>query len=114
MIYSDRDIRLALESGDISIEPRPRPAQFATSSVDLRLDGTFTVFDAPLPGIEISVMVAEANPEETARRYGTVVSIPTNSYIELKPNAFALAYTEAISLLGSYPQSTEEMRVVVG
>ena len=26
MIYSDQDIRLALESGAISIEPRPAPA----------------------------------------------------------------------------------------
>ncbi len=93
MIYSDQDIRLALESGAISIEPRPAPASFATSSVDLRLGDTFTVFGAPLPGTEISVMVGQADPEETARRYGNVVNVPIDSYIELRPNTFALAYT---------------------
>ena len=91
MIYSDQDIITALESGTLDIEPKPARSAFATSSVDLLLGDTFTVFDPPVPGVEISVMIAEA--EEAARRYGRVVSIATNSYIELKPNAFALTYT---------------------
>ena len=78
MIYSDRDIRAALAAGELDISPRPDPTEFATSSVDLRLGNAFTVFSVPAPGIEISVMVAQADPKETARRYGTVVSVPTD------------------------------------
>ena len=93
MIYSDRDIKAALESGTLNIAPRPAPAAYATSSVDLLLGNTLTVFDPPIPGVEIAVMVAQADPEEAAERYGKVVSASPGSYIELKPNAFALAYT---------------------
>ena len=93
MIYSDQDIIAALETGMLDIEPRPARSAFATSSVDLLLGNTFTVFDPPIIGVEISVMIARADPEETARRYGKVVSISNNAFIELKPNAFALAYT---------------------
>ena len=93
MIYSDQDIKQALEEGDLVIEPRPAPASYATSSVDLLLGNAFTVFDPPTPGVEIAVMVARADPEAAAEHFGTVVSVPSNSYLELKPNAFALAYT---------------------
>ena len=93
MIYSDQDIKTPLESGTLNIEPKPARAAYATSSVDLLLGNTLTVFDPPIPGVEIAVMVAQADPEETAERYGRVVRVSPGSYIELKPNAFALAYT---------------------
>ena len=93
MIYSDRDIRAALAAGELDISPRPAPAAFATSSVDLRLGNAFTVFNALVPGIEISVMISQADPEEGARQYGRVVNVPDGSYIEMAPNTFALAYT---------------------
>ena len=93
MIYSDQDIRRALEEGELVIEPRPVLAAYATSSVDLLLGDAFTVFDPPTPGVEIAVMVAQADPEEAVQQFGRVVSVPSDSYIELKPNAFALAYT---------------------
>ena len=99
MIYSDKDIIAALEAGTLDIQPRPARSAFATSSVDLLLGTAFTVFDPPISGVEITVMIAQADPEETARRYGRVVNVQANSYIELKPNAFALAYTvERITL----------------
>ena len=93
MIYSDLDIKHALEEEGLVIEPRPVSAAYATSSVDLLLGNTLTVFDPPIPGVEIAVTVAQADPEETAERYGKVVTVPANSFIELKPNAFALGYT---------------------
>lgn len=93
MIYSDQDIKTALESGTLNIEPRPAHAAYATSSVDLLLGNTFTVFDPPIPGVEIAVMVAQADPEEAAERYGRVLTVSPGAHIELKPNAFALAYT---------------------
>ncbi len=37
MILSDIDIRNAIDSGTIVIEPKPEEAQFATSSLDVRL-----------------------------------------------------------------------------
>ena len=93
MIYSDRNLKDALDSGALIIEPRPARAAFSTSSVDLRLHGTFTIFDAPIPGAELSVMVDQADAEQVAARYGKVIDVPIGSYIELRPNAFALAYT---------------------
>ncbi len=75
MIYSDLDIKHALEEGGLVIEPRPVSAAYATSSVDLLLGNTLTVFDPPIPGVEIAVTVAQADPEETAGRYGKVVTV---------------------------------------
>ena len=80
MIYSDQDIKTALESGTLNIEPKPARAAYATSSVDLLLGNTLTVFDPPIPGVEIAVMVAQADPEETAERYGRLVRVPPGSY----------------------------------
>ena len=51
MIYSDQDIKTALESGTLNIDPRPASAAYATSSVDLLLGDTFTVFDPPISGV---------------------------------------------------------------
>ena len=99
MVYGETDIRRALESGKLVIEPGPGRDLFSTSSVDLLLGNTFNIFETPLVGTEVSVMVNEVDVEAAARRYASEVNIPSNGYIEVKPNAFVLAYTlESITL----------------
>ena len=93
MIYSDGDLRKALEAGALVIAPRPARSQFSTSAVDLRLDSRFNVFDAPPDGTEIVVHAATANAEAVAQRYGRAVNVPSGSHIDIPPKAFALAYT---------------------
>ena len=99
MIYSDQDIRDALGSGGLVIDPNPTRNMFSTSSVDLRLDSIFTVFEPPSEASEIAIVVHRADPEEISRRYGREVNIANDDYLEVRPNEFVLAYTlERITL----------------
>ena len=103
MIYSDGDLRNALEAGALVIAPRPARSQFSTSAVDLRLDSRFNVFDAPPDGTEIVVHAATANAEAVAQRYGRAVNVPSGSHIDIPPKAFALAYTLGAGIRASQP-----------
>lgn len=99
MIYSDEDIRNALELNNIIISPSPNRDSFSTSSVDLRLGNRFTVFRPAPTGSEISIRVNEVDPEEIASRYGEEVTIDRYQYLPVRPNDFVLAYTlEQITL----------------
>ena len=94
MIYSDSDIIEALQSSALVIEPNPSRTMFSTSSVDLRLDNGFTVFDAPPAGSEILIRVDQADPEAIARRYGREVRLELGQSLPVRPDAFVLAYTQ--------------------
>lgn len=50
MILTDREIRVSLEAGLISIEPRPDERAFSATSVDLTLDATLSEFKPPEAG----------------------------------------------------------------
>ena len=93
MIYSRRDIEEALASGLLVIDPQPIDEMFSTSSVDLQLGDTFTIFDEPASGVEISVLLGRADPEQVALQHGKVERVPANNYFRLHPNRFVLAYT---------------------
>ncbi len=93
MIYSNLDIRDALASGKLVIDPQPTRDMFSTSAVDLLLDDKFTIY-APVEGTETSVMVGTADPEEATQRYGRTVTLRTGEYLELRPHHFALAFTQ--------------------
>jgi dCTP deaminase len=45
VILTDREIQIALLRKQIKIEPRPESIAYSSTSVDLRLDPTITVFD---------------------------------------------------------------------
>ena len=93
MIYSDRNIVDALNSGLLVIDPPPGLDLFDTSAVDLRLGRRFLVFEPPLAGAGVFVNVGQANPEAVATRYGTLREIPDGEYLALKPGAFVLGST---------------------
>ena len=99
MIYSDQDIREALEKGELVIQPNPTRSLFSTSSVDLRLDSHFTVFKTAPAASEIYIMVAQADPEAMAQHYGEDINIATGDSLLVRPHEFVLAYTrERITL----------------
>ena len=93
MIYSKQNIRDALHSGHLVIEPRPELRMSDTSAVDLRLGHRFTFFNTPTPGSQVLVAVDEANPEAVASQYGTVREVPDGEYLDLQPGGFVLAST---------------------
>jgi len=55
LILTDREIKMAIERGSLVIDPRPDERAFASTSVDLTLDQTFSVFRKSPAGINISI-----------------------------------------------------------
>lgn len=90
MLLSDRDIRAELDAGRISLDPY-EPAMIQPSSIDVRLDRYFRLFDNhKYPVID----PAEDQPELTR----LVESAPDEPFI-LHPGEFVLGSTyEAVSL----------------
>ena len=93
MIYSRDDIRRALDQGDLTIDPFPDSSMYSTSSVDLRLGNSFTVFDNPSEDSGVFVTVGRSEPEEIAAQYGRQLHFAGNGYLELTPGQFVLAST---------------------
>ena len=93
MIYNKQNIKDALNSGHLVIDPRPADPVFGTSAVDLRLGRRFSVFNTPTPGTSVTVIVEEANPEAVATQYGTVQEVPPGGHLDLPPGGFVLAST---------------------
>jgi dCTP deaminase len=93
MILTDREIKLALETGTLIITPRPVAEAFASTSVDLTLDSVLSefrkaamkrYFDPGEPGYAIDAVLAE----ETIRK-----TIEPNQRYELEPGKLILAWT---------------------
>ena len=97
MILSDVSIRDALDSGSISIDPRPNEDQYDTSSLDLRLGGRFSRYKRELvdqPGLHIildpesfdypSISRACTEPIHSSEQDGSIV---------IAPSEFVLAVT---------------------
>jgi len=55
MILTDREIKLSLDRGAIIIDPRPTESAFSSTSVDLTLDETLSVYKELKDGIETAV-----------------------------------------------------------
>ena len=53
MILTDREIQMALENRAIIIDPEPSLQNYSSTSVDLTLDPTLSVFREELDGIEV-------------------------------------------------------------
>ncbi len=51
MIFSDRQIKQALQTGRVIIDPNPSDEQFAPSAVDLHVDAQFKTWKQPPPGM---------------------------------------------------------------
>ena len=77
MIFTDREIQLAISKRQIVIEPEPALDAYSSTSLDLRLAGTVTVFRTnintgavkteidPIPGFKVEPTVKELSDEQT-------------------------------------------------
>jgi dCTP deaminase len=95
LILTDREIRVSLEAGLISIEPRPDERAFSATSVDLTLDATLSEFERPgagpgpvldpgLPGYSFAQAIAAIT-----RR----VAIDPEAGFDLVPGVLVLGWT---------------------
>lgn len=96
MILTDREIRIAIESRTIDIEPAPTDAAFSSTSLDLTLDEELTEFKKYPPGIETII-----DPAGPGYKYETVSAAITESkhisqedgYL-LNPHILVLGWTK--------------------
>ena len=88
MILSDRDIRLALSDGRITIEPMPDLAsQLGSVSIDFRLGTTFMVFEHSRHSF-----IDPRQPQSIGEAMRTIEVAPDEPFI-MQPGDFALAST---------------------
>ncbi|HLZ38885.1 MAG TPA: dCTP deaminase, partial [Mycobacteriales bacterium] len=90
MLLSDRDLRAAVESGRVGIEPF-EPALVQPSSVDLRLDRYFRVFQ--------NHRYAHIDPAEEQDELTDLVETKGDEPFVLHPGEFVLASTYEIVTL---------------
>ncbi|AGS35844.1 deoxycytidine triphosphate deaminase [Corynebacterium maris DSM 45190] len=84
MLLSDRDIRSAVDSGRLGIEPyEPRLVQ--PSSIDVRLDKYFRVFN--------NSRYTHIDPKQPMDDLTTMVEVPEEEPFVLHPGEFVLAST---------------------
>ena len=90
MLLSDHDIRSELESGRVRLDPY-EPAMIQPSSIDVRLDKYFRLFDNHRYAV---IDPAEEQPELTR-----LVEVPSGESLVLHPGEFVLGSTyEAVTL----------------
>ncbi len=84
MLLSDRDIRAAVDSGDLGIEPHD-PELIQPSSVDVRIDKFFRVFN--------NSKYTHIDPKQEMEDLTTLVEVPAEESFVLHPGEFVLAST---------------------
>lgn len=103
MVLTDREIQVAIESGQIVIEPRPNPSAYSSTSLDLKLSQSIREWkmSSDTAGVEQSI-VSPGAPKysfnDFVARYSTPITISEQGYV-LEPKAFVLGWTnETIEL----------------
>jgi len=94
LILTDREIRIAIESGAISVEPPPDAAAYSSTSLDLTLNPEITVFRRPAAGVEIVLDPSRQgfHPERSLTDFTRQVDIPAEGFV-LAPGILVLAWT---------------------
>jgi deoxycytidine triphosphate deaminase len=104
-VLSDRDIRAALEAGEIAIRPYD-PADLQPSSVDLHLDRSFRVFrnnrypyiDVRSPQPDLTELLTVADDEPFVLHPGEFVLGQTLEWVELPNDLVARLEGKALAL----------------
>lgn len=100
MILTDREIRIAIESKQVVIDPAPSEEAFSSTSVDLTLGSGLHVFKQVQPGLDL-VIDPSAEGYSFLRAIGELADeqdIGTDGF-PLPPNVLILARTqERVSL----------------
>jgi dCTP deaminase len=97
MILSDREIRAALDRDSVRITPDPRQnaALWASTAIDLHLDGELaywehpTVASAPVP---VSPSHPDYNYAQLVEQWARQITLPADGYL-VAPGAFLLGWT---------------------
>lgn len=84
MLLSDRDIRAALNDGELAIEPHD-DAMVQPSSIDVRLDGLFRVFN--------NSKYTHIDPKLPQEELTALVEVPNDEAFILHPGEFVLGAT---------------------
>jgi dCTP deaminase len=98
VILTDREIQIALQRSQITIEPPPLVEAYSSTSVDLRLDPDITEFDEALSqddsGVEIIIDPGHKNfvAEKTLSKITRSVPIGPEGYL-LYPRKLVLGWT---------------------
>ena len=90
MLLSDGEIQLALESGELIVDPSPPSSSLQPASIDLRLDSVIKVQKSATTGITLDPI--ELNVNSYIRDYTDEVDISSNGYT-LKPGTFIIGKT---------------------
>jgi len=102
LILSDREIEAALAAGDIEVQPPPESLQYATSALDLFLDGDMYEHKTPEDlragepcGVEREAIVAvdEITWKEFSARYTKPVPPQDDGSFVVRPGEFVLGRT---------------------
>lgn len=96
MILTDREIKIAVASGQIDIDPPPDEAvAFTSTSVDLTLDPVVNIFKTHPPGMHMAIdpSIQGFNSDEIIRELTDTKTIPAEG-LELKPKVLILAWTK--------------------
>ena len=104
-VLSDRDIRAALESGSVRIDPYD-PSDLQPSSVDLHLDRRFRVFrnnryafiDVRAPQPDLTELLTVADDEPFILHPGEFVLGQTHEWVELPDDLVARLEGKALAL----------------
>src|SRR5207247_5814986 len=112
-VLSDRDIRTALESGEIAIRPYD-PVDLQPSSVDLHLDRSFRVFrnnrypyiDVRAPQPDLTELLRVENEEAFILHPGEFVLGQTLEWVELPDDLVARLEGKALALDTPVPTPT--------
>ncbi len=92
MIFSDRQIKEALDQGRFAITPPPRDDQFAPSAVDLHVGDEFKRWKTPPAGMMQQLRLSEVNIPEYSSLLEDLPREDDNSVI-IEPGAFVLSQT---------------------
>ena len=97
MLLSDGEIQLALNIGELTIDPLPDSSSFQPASVDLRLDSIIRVHQSGTSGMSLDPM--QLDVDNYINRYTEKVDIGSTNGYDLTPGSFIIGSTvETVSL----------------
>jgi dCTP deaminase len=116
MILTDREIQMAQEAGGILIDPEPDSSAYSSTTVDLTLDKTLSIFEKNLGGTKtiLDPSSKEFSHEQVLAKHtypeiigsdgyvyapGDMILAWTREYVELRPHGKVAARVEGKSSL---------------
>ena len=100
MILTDREIRIALEKGQIVVSPSPSQEAYSSTSLDLTLDPTLSIYKEQTAGVERTIDPAaqDLDHEAVLAELTSQKTIPDDGYV-LNDGKLILGWTaETIKL----------------